>query len=192
MSKCWLEETQGLTSKIQGEIFHQLLQQPVFNSLQNSDHCVQSAVLSKIWYSLSKVKVPHSATKLLVKRATVMACIHSRDELDARPITDRALARSLGIHRRNIILANARLRLEDENTSFLVEACQQKIHRTTCITEDIKDLVFGFWTTETRVSPNKKDICQKRIGRKAVLKHPVHLLDQNQVLGSSSILPKAR
>ena len=89
-------------------------------------------------------------------------------------------------------MANARLRLEDENTSFPVEACQQKIHCTTCITEDIKDLVFGFWTTETQVSPNKKDICQKRIERKAVLKHPVHLLDQNQVLGSSSILPKAR
>ncbi|MCO5587802.1 hypothetical protein L7F22_041754 [Adiantum nelumboides] len=140
----------------------------------------------------AEVKVLHSATELLVKRATVMACIHSRDELNARPVTDRALARSLGIHRRNIILANARLHLEDDNTSFPVEACQRKIHRTACITEDIKDLVLGFWTTETQVSPNKKDICQKHIGRKAVLKHPVRLLDQNQVLGSSSILPKAR
>ncbi|MCO5547485.1 hypothetical protein L7F22_000935 [Adiantum nelumboides] len=137
MSKCWLKETQGLTTKIQGEIFHQLLQQPVFSSLQNLDHCVQSAVFSNIRYSLSEVKVPHSATELLVKRATVMACIHSRDELDARLVTDRALARSLGIHRRNIILANARLRLEDDNTFFPVEACQRKIHQATIDEDDV-------------------------------------------------------
>ena len=76
-----------------------------------------------------------------------MACINSRDELDARPFSDRALARSLGIHRRNIILANARLRLEDDNTPFPVAACQRQIHRTIGITQDIKDLVFGFWTS---------------------------------------------
>ena len=60
-------------------------------------------MLSNIHSSLSKVKVPHSTTEFLVKRATVMACINSRDELDARPLIDIALARSLGIHRRNII-----------------------------------------------------------------------------------------
>ncbi|KAI5074791.1 hypothetical protein GOP47_0010752 [Adiantum capillus-veneris] len=35
--------------------------------------------------------------------------------------------------------------------------------------------------SSTRVSPNKKDVCRKRIGRNSYVKHPVHLLEQSQV-----------
>ncbi|MCO5557394.1 hypothetical protein L7F22_010957 [Adiantum nelumboides] len=103
-----------------------------------------------------------------------MACINLRDKVDAPPFMDRALAKSLGIHKRNIGFANARLHLEDENISFPVLACQRQAHCSTNVKEDIKQLV-------TRVSPNKKDICQRRIDRKAVLMHPLHLLDQPQI-----------
>lgn len=181
MSKCWEEQTQGLANKLQGEIFHELLQQPVFYCLQNSEHCIERAVFSNIRNTLSEVKVPHSAAEILFKRATVMACINSRDEVDTRLSFDRALARSLGLHRRNTGFAKARLRFEDENSPFSVIACQRQVHRSTSITEDIKELVFGFWTAETRVSPNNKDICQRRVGRKAVVRHPLHLLDAPQV-----------
>ncbi|MCO5597335.1 hypothetical protein L7F22_051411 [Adiantum nelumboides] len=34
---------------------------------------------------------------------------------------------------------------------------------------------------ETRVSPNKKDVCSKRLARCSYVKHPIHLLEEPQV-----------
>ncbi len=59
---------------------------------------------------------------------------------------------------------------------------QRQLPKGNIISNELRDLVYAFWTSETRVSPNKKDICRKRVGRKSVVKHPVHLLDDSQVL----------
>ncbi|MCO5571463.1 hypothetical protein L7F22_025203 [Adiantum nelumboides] len=40
---------------------------------------------------------------------------------------------------------------------------------------------LSFWTDETRVSPNKKDVCSKRLARCSYVKHPIHLLEEPQV-----------
>ncbi|MCO5591795.1 hypothetical protein L7F22_045787 [Adiantum nelumboides] len=53
--------------------------------------------------------------------------------------------------------------------------------RRTHITQTIKDIVFQFWTDETRVPPNKKDVCSKRLARCSYVKHPIHLLKKPQV-----------
>ncbi|MCO5614701.1 hypothetical protein L7F22_068985 [Adiantum nelumboides] len=53
------------------------------------------------------------------------------------------------------------------------------------IIEEVKAIVVSFWTHNTRVSPNKKDVCRKRIAHKVFDKHPVHLLEQPQ----NSFLP---
>ena len=49
------------------------------------------------------------------------------------------------------------------------------------INDEVKELVVYFWTSNTRVSPNKKDVCQEHVGRKVHTIHPVHLLEQSQV-----------
>lgn len=50
------------------------------------------------------------------------------------------------------------------------------------LTHDEKELIFSFWMSNTCVSPNKKDVCRKCIGIKSYVKHPVHLLEQSQVI----------
>ena len=43
------------------------------------------------------------------------------------------------------------------------------------------NIISSFWETESRVSPNKKNVYRKRIGRKCYIKHPMHLLGESQV-----------
>ena len=54
-----------------------------------------------------------------------------------------------------------------------MKCCHWVLVRDNCQEEPIslmtRDLVYAFWTSKTRVSPNKKDICRKRIGRKSVV-----------------------
>jgi hypothetical protein len=46
----------------------------------------------------------------------------------------------------------------------------------------VLDVVTHWWNVETRVSPNKKDVVQKRIpGSKIVKEHAMHYLLESQV-----------
>ena len=120
-------------------------------------------------------------TSCFWKGQPIMACLNVNSANDTKLLSGKNVARALGVHRRNIISANSRLQIEEDNGNLCLSACQRQAHRTSNITPEIKDLVFEFWATETCVSPNKKDICQKRIGKNAFVVHPVHLLDQPQV-----------
>lgn len=66
--------------------------------------------------------------------------------------------------------------------SFPASACHRDDARRTHITQTVKDIVFQFWMDETRVSPNKKDVCSKRLARCSYVKHPIHLLEEPQVI----------
>ena len=89
-------------------------------------------------------------------------------------------AEVLGIHRRNLVAANSRLKLADDGVLPL-QTCQRQPHQSSILIDEVKDLIFAFWMSETHVSPNKKDVCNKRLGRKSVMQHPIHLLDEPQV-----------
>jgi len=55
------------------------------------------------------------------------------------------------------------------------------------ISEAVKVVVTAWWTEESRVSPNRKDIRRKRLGRNVYDTHPAHLLMETQV--HSRMLP---
>ena len=88
----------------------------------------------------------------------------------------------LGVHRQNIAAASSRLEMKDEDEVLPLSACQRQLPLHTSITSETRDFVTAFWKSETRVSPNKKDICKHRIEAKCVIKHPIHLLDDSQVM----------
>ena len=91
------------------------------------------------------------------------------------------IATLLGVHRRNIAAATSRLHMKDEDEVLPLSACQRSLHRGTHVSSETRDIVYAFWTSETRVSPNKKEICKFRIEEKSVVKHPIHFLDDSQV-----------
>lgn len=84
--------------------------------------------------------------------------------------------------RRNIVVASSRLENKDEDEVLPLTACERQLSQGNIITNESRDLMYAFWTSETRVSPNKKDIEKKRIEKKSVVKHLVHLLDDSQVI----------
>ena len=88
-----------------------------------------------------------------------------------------AASKALGTHRRNFYAAKQKLQQE----TLPLHLCERKVRTKDAISDEVKELVVAFWMSNTRVSPNKKDVCRKRVGRKVHTIHPVHLLEQPQV-----------
>jgi len=49
------------------------------------------------------------------------------------------------------------------------------------MTAKVKNVVLTWWVSETRVSPNKKDVTRKRIGPGVYDERPTHYLMETQV-----------
>ena len=173
----------GFSEGLQVKILQQLLQHPTFSVLKPKSEKLERLIFSNICHTLSEVKTPHSNNELFLKRATVMACLNGASGVDNQ-MSGRKVAKALGLHQRNVIAANVRLQHEAEEGSFPLDLCHRQMHRTSIITSEIREIVFQFWLVETRISPNKKDVVRKRIGKSAYVLHPVHLLDLPQVYHS--------
>ena len=181
MARYWRSQTKGLPINDQKEVFQQLLHHPTFSELQNSrsSNNVERMLLSNVRNTLTELKVPHSKNELFVKRASLMMIMNNADGTTS--VNHSKIASVLGVHRRNIAAASSRLETKDEDEVLPLTICQRQLPKGNIITNELRDLVYAFWTSQTRVSPNKKDICRKRVGRKSVVQHPVHLLDDSQV-----------
>ena len=89
----------------------------------------------------------------------------------------------MGIHKRYLYSAKHHLTVASESDgSFPAFAFHRDDARRTHITQTVKDIVFQFWIDETRVSPNKKYVCSKRLARCSYVKYPIHLLEEPQVI----------
>eukprot|EP00250_Pteridium_aquilinum_P025618 c31203_g1_i1 orf=127-402(+) len=90
----------------------------------------------------------------------VMACLNVTCVLDTKQLSKRTIAKALRIHSRNVIVATLRLQRENDNGLLPLVACHRQVHRTSTIMSQIKDIIFEFWTVETCVFLNKKDLCR--------------------------------
>ncbi|MCO5607781.1 hypothetical protein L7F22_061982 [Adiantum nelumboides] len=141
-------------------------------------HASEKSILSNIQGTSIKVKESLSEEELKIKRAACMMLVNSKGD-PSRSISNSKMAKFTGLHRRNFAAANLRLK-QAEAGAFPLQLCSRQLPQSSTITHATKDLVFSFWHTETRVSPKKKDVCQKRLGRKSYIKHPIYLLDDSQ------------
>lgn len=181
MVLCWQEATKGMNCEAKKATFQLLLEKPAFRSLH---HGSEKSILSNIQGTITKVKASLSEEELKFKRALCMMLVNSKGD-PSTSISNSEMARFTGLHRRNFAAANSRLKQANAG-SFPLQLCRRQQPQSHCITQEIRDIVFAFWQTETRVSPNKKDVCRKRLGRKSYIKHPVHLLDESQVCSKSA------
>ena len=92
------------------------------------------------------------------------------------------VARVMQVTKHSLYKARSSVQAKSAHGSglFSLAACRKQ-QRSSTISEELKELVYTFWQSESRVSPNKKDVCRKRLGRKSYIKHPAHLLDVPQV-----------
>ncbi len=122
---------------------------------------------------LQLVKNPSSAEKLVRKTTLLEAAVSS----DVPGV--RALSRVLGTRPGNISSAIHRRRTLASNGSSIFKLPQRR--RRDGVLSGTRDLVIAWWSSETRVSPNKKDVTRKRLGPKVYDVHATHLLLESQV-----------
>ena len=179
--KCFTRCTEGLDNEAKGEIISSILKHRALRGLKiqstgaEVSNDEQKVLISGMHNTLKAMKRPKSLKELFIKRASIMMVMSST----SRKPNIAAASRLLGIHRRNFYAA--RSRLEHNHTQLPLHLCERQPYTNSVITEEVKAIVVTFWTQNTRVSPNKKDVCRKRIARKVFEKHPVHLLEQPQV-----------
>ena len=182
LADLFLNETYGMDVAVRKDIFERFRLLPCMEKFQPKSHAeINEAIVSRVRSSLSLMKQPRSGEELFVKRSSMLMLMNQESSTTAEvsQLNLRATARALNIHVRNLYGARSRL-TATENGQLLWDSCRRKA-RISIITEEIKELVFSFWLNNTRVSPNKKDVCRKRIGRKAYLQHPIHHLEISQV-----------
>lgn len=185
MARSWVRQTEGMDMDTQKKIFMELLQHPKFRQLQSDESKYDQGFMNNIRSTLSQVKRPRSNNELFLKRSMLLSMLNGEGlacdgGAQNTTVSIRKAAKALGLHRRNLLAAKSRLQLEDDGVLPL-EMCHRRPPRSYIITTEIKNMVIEFWSAETRVSPNRKDVCRQRIGRLAVVTHPIHLLDEPQV-----------
>lgn len=86
----------------------------------------------------------------------------------------------LGTSKKNVVGAVERLQAVPGNLDGrLIVPARRKCEGG--ISDNVKIAVDAWWTEETHVSPNRKDIKRKRLGRNLYDTHPTHLLMETQV-----------
>lgn len=119
---------------------------------------------------LRTVKSAHSNHFLARKGALLDAAVS--EGIDGH----RALSRVLNVHPRNISTAKDR---RDRLDSVFHPGLLTRSKRSG-LSEYAKDKVQAWWHEHTRVSPNKKDVTRKRVGKKQYDVHATHYLTDTQ------------
>ncbi|MCO5597903.1 hypothetical protein L7F22_051988 [Adiantum nelumboides] len=156
----------GMDASGRKEIFDELLQHPCFLTMQSKSKELEAIMLRNIRNTLNNVKVPRSSKEFFVKKSVILMLANGGSKEQNTDMSILQAAKLMDIHKRNLYSAKHHLIVSSESDgSYPASVCHRDDPRRTCITQTVKDIVFQFWMDETRVSPNKKDVCSKRLAR---------------------------
>lgn len=142
------------------------------------DAKVQFEFLKNYRQELDAVKGAHSADMLARKAALLDAAVSTT-------VTSTiALSRILRVHPSNLRVAIERRRdVRLAGTPFALARRKKRPG----VPDDVKVLVVQWWTQETRVSPNRKEIVRKWLRANTYEKHCTHYLLETQVIGFKGV-----
>lgn len=175
------EELKGVDVVIQQDVVVKFLSHPIMQDvippfLKNLEavkhnHAIISNMKMGISAHLSGVRETH-----LVMAKDILCTLAASDSIQST----RAVAEVLGVDRRNIKRGlNRRQRLDSENLAFWKGAARSI--RSDAITEHVRETVVVWWTSQTQVSSNQKDIRRRLRGVKDYESHQTHYLQVSQV-----------
>ena len=93
----------------------------------------------------------------------------------------REVARVLGVDCRNIKKGIVRRESLDHSGDAFWRT-YKRAKRADALSTASVELVTTWWTLETFVSPNRKDVTYKRVGVKVKVEHPKHYLQVLEVI----------
>lgn len=134
----------------------------------------RDAFIDSYRHELGLVKIANSHDLLARKSALLDAAVSSGSQKLA------TLSRVLGSSRK--VLATAYRRRVSDSDGTSLPKLRLSRQRREGLSAEVKATVIAWWSNETKVSPNKKDVVRHRIGRKEWLPpHPTHYLCESQV-----------
>ena len=135
----------------------------------------QMELLENLTNELDVVKGVQSKDKLVVRGALLSAAVSTK-------VSDvRAIAKLLKTSIVNVKNPRYKCRALEESGSSVWVAPRRR-QRSDVFSEETVNAVRVWWTTETKVSPNKKDVVRKRVpSSKTIEGHATHYLLESQV-----------
>ena len=139
---------------------------------QGSAH---SDILSRLKQSLLEVKSARTTAELATKHAILTALVSGSSTLSLRGQTHL-----LQVHPQNVALAIARRKIVVASSTFKCTLSKRK-QRLDVLDEGSKVAVLSWWASETRNSPNSKEVIRKRQWNGAIDTKPTQYLMESQV-----------
>mgnify|MGYP007007530658 FL=1 len=153
-------------------LHHQSLNEDM-ERIKFRDQCVSEEIVESMKSSLDLVKGVESLDKLAAKRAALHMVVNGARE---KKYSDTKVALALGIQRRN--LRKHRQNIHSNKFKWMGLGRRR---RCDALSQEIIEKVDSFWAKNTRVSPNKKDVCRQRISQGKYQIHPRHFLEMTEV-----------
>lgn len=176
------EETLGKGSHYQRRVLEKLFDQGVLQPslpdyVTNHKKLAQCQTvcdgLAEAWKGL---KYGQGKDKYTARNVIEAAVVSVGDEK-----TLRAAATCIGMNKRTLRRAFVRRERLNHGASGEVWAKAGRKKRADALTQDVIDVTVSWWSTETRVSPCKKDVRKLKIGVKLYTTHARHFLEESVV-----------
>jgi hypothetical protein len=135
---------------------------------------VQREILHNIRTELQQMNVLYSSGKLARKCSIIEAAMSEFHIHISR------YQRILGSRKENFVAALGHRHSASTHAGAAFQVPMRN-KRGGGILDSVKAAVILWWTEETRVSPNVKDVYRKRLGRNMYDTYPAHLLQESQV-----------
>ena len=139
-----------------------------------ADHA-REGIVSSLCQSLSEVKTSRTRAQLVTKHAILTAAITNGALGSAR-----RMARLLGVHHQNVTMAASRraTMLSNVHIQWTLSVRQTRSDATSAA---VKDIVGNWWATQTRPSPNRKEVVRKWVAPKTYVQHHAQYLLESLV-----------
>jgi hypothetical protein len=175
------EHLEGVHPLVQNEVVCKFLGHPVVRdivptflqdvSVVHQNHEVIRNMKTGILMHLAGSRKSH-----LVMAKDIICTLASSENITS----SRSVADLLGVDRMNIKKGlDRRVQLDLENEAFW--RTSRRCRCSDAISEETKALVISWWTKETQISPNRKDIRRRLRGLKDYKEHATHYLQTSQV-----------
>jgi hypothetical protein len=174
--------TCGKGLEYQKAVLDKLLEQPLLQQVlpavvvqrEEIEQC--RLICSGIADAWSKLKFGLGRDRYLARNVIEAAVIDVKDKRSAQ-----AAAHRIGMNKRTLRRAISRRISLNAGEVGAIWAKGDRKRQKDALSQSTIDTVIAWWTDQTRVSPQKKDVRRKRIRVKRFISHAGHWLEESQV-----------
>ena len=174
--------TNGLADSDKKEVLRDFLEDDSMDSVlaeELKDLQARSIVVRNLRASFQLVKKSTSNDSLAAKSSCLAMAVRGSITENANPVSARGFGKVFGVHPRN--LTKAKLKREEIDCKGGKWVLYKRVRRADAIPNSVIELVQQYWTENSRVSPNAKDVKFRRLERNVREDHATHYLEESQV-----------